>query len=101
MSTPSDNVLWSLVASMLIAGCAAAADQQPPADLPPGTEMRAKMASLHERMAACLRSERPLADCRTEMMRDCQELMGEQGCPMMGMGEQMMRKPRPEPTDVR
>jgi len=63
-------------------------------DIPAGTqqaaptkEMRAQMAIVHEQMAACLRSDRPFAECRTEMMKSCQKLMGTQGCPMMGMGE--------------
>jgi hypothetical protein len=55
--------------------------------------MRAKMATLHEQMAACLRSDKSFSDCRGEMMKGCQQLMGEHGCPMMGMGghKQMMQ----------
>jgi hypothetical protein len=30
-----------------------------------------------------------MADCRTEMMKNCQSMMGDQGCPMMGMGKGM------------
>jgi hypothetical protein len=44
------------------------------------------MASVHERMAACLRSDKSLIDCRSEMMKNCREMIGAQGCPMMGMG---------------
>ena len=51
----------------------------------PSKEMREKMASLHEQMAACLRSEKSLAECRTQMMQGCRDL-GSQTCPMMGMG---------------
>ena len=48
------------------------------------TEQRGKMADLHEKMAACLRSTRPISECHDEMMKGCQETMGTGGCPMMG-----------------
>jgi hypothetical protein len=48
--------------------------------------MREKMAVIHERMAKCLRSEKTLTTCRQEMQTSCSDMMGEQGCPMMGMG---------------
>jgi hypothetical protein len=55
---------------------------------PQGAEMtleqRRQMADAHEKMAACLRSERPLADCREELMKSCQQAMGTSTCPMMG-----------------
>jgi hypothetical protein len=48
------------------------------------TEQRKKMADQHEKMATCLRSKRPLSECRQEMMKGCQDVMGKEGCPMMG-----------------
>jgi hypothetical protein len=51
----------------------------------PSKEIREKMATLHEQMAACLRSDKSLAECRTQMMKGCRDL-GSQTCPMMGMG---------------
>jgi len=47
------------------------------------TEQRQKMAGAHEKAAACLRSDRPVAECHEEMMKGCQEAMGK-ACPMMG-----------------
>ncbi|MEO5968404.1 MAG: hypothetical protein ABIQ95_00630 [Bdellovibrionia bacterium] len=47
------------------------------------TEQRQKMAERHEKMASCLRSERPMSECHQEMMKDCKNMMGEGGCPMM------------------
>jgi hypothetical protein len=32
-------------------------------------DQRTKMAEAHEKMAACLRSDRPLSECHEEMMR--------------------------------
>jgi hypothetical protein len=62
------------------------------ADLPavnqpaPSRDMREKMAILHEQMAACLRSDKPIADCRSEMMKNCQDTLGKRDCHMMGHG---------------
>lgn len=75
-----------------IAGALAAdATSTPP---PPTKETREKMAVLHERMAACLRSDKTIAECRRAMMHDCQTSLGEQGCPMMGWGHGMGMGPR-------
>lgn len=55
-------------------------------------EQRAKMADVHQKMAECLRSERPISECRAEMMKGCKDTMGAEGCPMMGHGPGMMEK---------
>jgi hypothetical protein len=54
----------------------------------PSKEVREKMAALHEQMATCLRSDKSVAECRTELMKGCRE---SQTCPMMGMGGGMRR----------
>lgn len=56
----------------------------------PSKAMREKMAVLHEQMAACLRSDKSMAECRSEMMKSCQHEIGKKSCPMMGMGGGMM-----------
>jgi long-subunit fatty acid transport protein len=48
----------------------------------PTTEMRQKMATVHENMATCLRSDKPIADCKKEMMKACEDSMGKE-CKMM------------------
>ena len=50
--------------------------------MPP--EMRLKMADTHQKMADCLRSDKPMSECHQEMMKSCHEAMGKNGCPMMG-----------------
>jgi hypothetical protein len=70
-----------------------AAEPEKPSD--PSPEARQQMASVHQKMAECLRSDRPIAECRAEMLKSCHEMMGERGCPMMGstgggMGPGMM-----------
>lgn len=53
-------------------------------------EQRKQMADMHEKMATCLRSTKPMEECRKEMMSSCKE-MGD-SCPMMGKmhGHHMM-----------
>lgn len=46
-------------------------------------ETRQKMASLHEKMAACLRSDKTVSECRTEMRDSCQNMLGRENCQMM------------------
>jgi hypothetical protein len=48
----------------------------------PTKEARATMAAAHEKMATCLRSDRPFAECRTEMQKSA-PMMQEHGCQMM------------------
>ena len=74
------------VICMLGLNSAIAADPPRADSAPPSREMREKMATFHERMAACLRSDKPIADCHTEMMKNAREVMGKDGCPMMKGG---------------
>jgi hypothetical protein len=61
-------------------------------DMPePSREQREKMALVHEKLAACLRSDRSFEDCHHEMV----EAMGGQHCPMM---EQTMKGHQHYPT---
>lgn len=62
-----------------------------PAAQEPSRELREKMATVHEQMAACLRSDKSFADCRSQMMSSCRQSVGAQGCPMMGSGRGMGR----------
>jgi hypothetical protein len=56
-------------------------------------EQRQKMAEMHQKMADCLKSDKPMSECHAEMMKECQDKMGGEGCPMMGHhGEGHMHK---------
>ena len=86
----------SISALALLAGTAGAADPKSTSD--PSPEQRQKMAAVHQKMADCLKSNRPMNECREEMRKGCHDTMGEQGCPMMesmggGMGPGMMGGP--------
>jgi len=88
-----------LVAVVAVGSAGAWAAQ---AQTPPSRQMREQMAAAHEKMAACLRSDRDIAVCRNEMHKSCQAMMGAQGCPMMEMGMGgRMKQPPPEKPDAK
>ncbi len=81
------TLIYGLTVSMVVSVAAMATDMPPAGGADPDKEMRGKMATVHEQMAACLRSDKSMSDCHGEMMKACQQLMGDHGCPMMGMGK--------------
>ncbi|HKT72196.1 MAG TPA: hypothetical protein VJQ47_04850 [Steroidobacteraceae bacterium] len=89
-----------LLSSMAVAACASSAfagtaapgaattsDSAKSERTEPTKEMREKMAAVHEEMATCLRSDKPIAECRKQMMKAHEELHSESGCPGMKMHE--------------
>lgn len=84
MRRTSKLILRSLMVSIVLSGGTAAIAQdkpQAPTSAEPSKETREKMAVMHEKMAACLRSDKSIADCRSEMRAYCQQV-GPAGCPM-------------------
>lgn len=55
----------------------------------PTKEQRAKMAEHHEKMAACLRSDKTMKECHEQMKKACEE--SGSMCPGMGGGHGHMR----------
>lgn len=78
--------LMAIMVVLAGASTALATEPSPGTHAAPSKETREKMAAVHEKMAACLRSDKSIAECHTEMMKSCEEIMGKDGCPMMGMG---------------
>ncbi len=78
----------------LLGGIALAAPPAATGGATVSKDTREKMATIHEQMAACLRSDKSIADCHSEMRKSCKDL-GEDGCPMMGMG---MHHPKHQPS---
>lgn len=76
------SVLAGLAVILGTVGIALAAE--PPSATPaaPSKESREKMAMFHEQLAACLRSDKPIAECHEQAMKHHHE-MGDEGCPMM------------------
>lgn len=77
--------IQALLAAIMLSSATFAAEVPPAADPAPSKEVRAKMAAAHEAMAACLRSDKSVADCRNEMQTTCRTMHGD-GCMMMSMG---------------
>ncbi len=91
----------ALAAILLSVAAVWAADPPPSSSTPqapPSKETREKMATLHEQMAACLRSDKSIDDCRAEMMKNCRETIGTQGCQRMGKGYGRMMQAPPAST---
>lgn len=87
------TILLGVVLTTLIAGGAFAQGSRTSNSTNDATtqitpQQRQNMAAIHEKMAACLRSDKPIDECRTEMQENCQEMAG--GCPMAGMGRMGM-----------
>jgi len=82
--------LSALIAILALASAspAFAADPEKPGHPEPGPEARQKMAAAHQKMADCLKSDRPMSECKAEMKKSCHEMKekGEGGCSMMGTG---------------
>lgn len=94
VSRSARGVAASLTGVLLIAAGSAVFAADAPTTTP-SKAMREQMAMLHEQMATCLRSDKPMSECRTAMMTNCQSMMGAQGCRTamsmgMGMGGGMM-----------
>jgi len=83
----------------MLGGAALAEEKGTPATAPQMTaEQRSKMADAHEKIAACLRSDRSIGECHEEMMKCCggamnggdgtmkccDETKGARNCAMMG-----------------
>ena len=73
----------------LLGGASSAAEAQKTTKAPKNAaaemtkEQRENMAAMHEKMAGCLRSDKSMSDCHSEMKGQCQAMMGSGGCPMM------------------
>lgn len=82
------KTIGSLFVAGLLFTAMAAGAQPKPAGRPPEmtAEQREKMAVAHEKMAACLRSERPVSECHDELWKSCDATMGVGKCPMRGGG---------------
>jgi hypothetical protein len=63
------------VALLWAAGSALADEPQHDTRPPPTKEQREKMAEAHEKMAACLRSDKAIEECHAEMMKEHDAMM--------------------------
>jgi hypothetical protein len=63
--------------ALALASPSLAAEPEKPAAPAPSAEQRQKMAEAHQRMADCLKSDRPMSECKGEMMKSCEGMHGE------------------------
>lgn len=86
MMIRTNRVLGWLAVSLLALASPAFADHHEKSGksekAEPSPEARAKMADAHQKMAECLRSTRPIKECRAEMHKTCEAMHGEGGCSM-------------------
>ncbi len=88
MKTRSNRMLGWLTVTLVALATPALADHHGDAKAGKGSKMepspedRAKMAAAHEKMAACLRSTKPMKECRTEMKKACEGMHAQGGCSM-------------------
>ncbi|OFZ19176.1 MAG: hypothetical protein A2Z20_02315 [Bdellovibrionales bacterium RBG_16_40_8] len=74
----------SMSTSFMTTSSAFSADAKKEEAKPLIKEARQKMAEIHTKMAGCLNSDKSMKECRGDMMKNCQETMGKEDCPMMG-----------------
>ncbi len=86
MMIRTNRVLGWLAVSLIALASPAFADHHEKsgksAKAEPSPEARAEMADSHQKMAECLRSTRPMKECRAEMKKSCDGMHGEGGCSM-------------------
>jgi hypothetical protein len=99
ISISSVRARAAITALLLLSGTTMTwADTPPPVHRELSKETREKMAALHEQMAACLRSDKSLAECHSMMIQGCHEQLGSDGCPTMtGMGNGTDTRHRMQP----
>ena len=79
---------WTVTLALLALAFAAptwAADAKKTSPPEPTAEQRQKMAEVYQKMADCVRSTRPMTECRSEMVAACHSIGGGV-CPGMGRG---------------
>ena len=84
----------TLIALLLATSSLYAAPKQSTKMMPmePTPEQRVNMATVHENMAACLKSDKTIETCHSEMKSSCKSMMGDDGCKMMKYDKMMKRK---------
>ncbi len=89
-----------LSAVFIIASAPLFAAPPSPDTAPFSKEMLEKMADMHTKMAACLRSDKSFETCQAVMHAECQTMMKDcpmmksGGCPMMDGTGGIMGKPK-------
>jgi hypothetical protein len=82
--SPLHAVSLSATLALILGANAALSDEPAAASHPTmSKEQREKMATIHEQMAACLRSDKSMDACHKEAMKNCEQAMGKDWCSTM------------------
>ncbi len=102
MNTASKQRVSALVTGIAVAllgSSFAAAQTTPSSDEPskqtrqePSKQTRDQLAQIHDEMATCLRSDKSMSECQTQMHDRCVAVMGDKGCPPKGGGKHHKRR---------
>ncbi|MEK6580129.1 MAG: hypothetical protein AABZ55_12955 [Bdellovibrionota bacterium] len=98
LTVKTRQLFFTVALASLVALSSFAAEAKKPTKAIDTPENRQKMADIHQNMATCLRSDKPMMECKKDMQKNCSEMMGKEGCPMMSglmggmMGKGMMGK---------
>lgn len=86
------GLLSATVITLGFSNASFAHDMKKPMDRKAMIEMCEKMATAHQKMADCLKTDRTDKDCMDEMKASCPEMKDGKTCPMMEMmGEGHMK----------
>lgn len=73
-------LILSLLATSSLFAATKKSDKMMPMEMT--AEQRVKMATIHENMATCLKSDKNIEVCHSEMKDNCKSMMGEESCHM-------------------
>ncbi len=81
---PFATVLSVVVSSFLVLPATSFAEAKDD-DRSAKIKMHEQMADTHKKAAACLKTNKPMEECKAEMMKNCPMMKTGKKCPMMDM----------------
>lgn len=84
------TIIFLLLATSSLHAATKQSTKMMPMEMTP--EQRVNMATLHENMAACLKSDKTVEACHSEMKASCKSMMGSENCHMMKHDKMMKHK---------
>ncbi|MEA9356604.1 hypothetical protein SHI21_10330 [Bacteriovorax sp. PP10] len=84
------TLIFLLLATNSLYAATKQSNKMMPMEMTP--EQRVNMATIHENMATCLKSDKTVAACHSEMKENCKSMMGAEGCKMMKHDKMMKHR---------
>lgn len=79
------NVLLAIAVSALLSSPVAMAEPKADGDRQSKIKMHEQMAETHRKAADCLKANKPMEECKSEMMKNCPMMKAGKKCPMKDM----------------